>query len=42
MITEETIEQTKFYMGADEKCYLVRGVRVVKLVTLICTGDGSE
>jgi len=33
---------TKFFMGADSKCYLVKNVRTVKLVTLICTRDGSE
>jgi len=42
MITEEMIKQTKFFMGKDGKCYLVRDVRTVKLVSLICTRDGSE
>lgn len=42
MITEETIKQTKFFMGEDGKCYLVRDVRTVKMVSLICTRDGSE
>ncbi|MCJ7778854.1 MAG: hypothetical protein MUP16_11145 [Sedimentisphaerales bacterium] len=42
MITEETIKQTKFYIKADGKCYLVRDVRTVKVASLICTGDGSE
>ena len=41
-ITEEMIGLTKFFMGADSKCYLVKNVRTVKLVTLICTRDGSE
>ncbi|HUS74312.1 MAG TPA: hypothetical protein VMY06_14725 [Sedimentisphaerales bacterium] len=41
-ITEDTIEQTKFFIGEDGKFYLVKDVRTVKLVTLICTRDGSE
>jgi len=42
MINEDTIRLTKFYMGEDGKCYLVRDVRTVKIVTLICTRDGTE
>jgi len=42
MITEETIKQTRFYVGADGECYLLRDARTVKIVSLVCTGDGSE
>jgi len=42
MITEDTIKLTNFFIGEDGKCYLVRDVRTVKMVSLVCTGDGSE
>jgi len=42
MITEETIKQTRFYVGSDGKCYLIRDMRTVKVVSLVCTSDGSE
>ena len=42
MITEDTIRLTNFFIGEDGKCYLVRDVRAVKMVSLVCTGDGSE
>lgn len=42
MITEESINQTKFYRDEAMQHYLVTEVRSVKLVTLINCRDGAE
>jgi len=41
MLTEETIKQTRFFRGNDEKTYLLKNVRSVKLVTLIDCESGE-
>lgn len=42
MLTEETIKQTRFFRGVDEKVYLIVAVKKVKLAILIDTIEGGE